>query len=74
MDTKNIKEVLNLAINWNNYSSLIVASVRMDKSNTSGLIEINLPDGTGKCIGSLAINPKTYAGTGLLNGKSISIF
>lgn len=67
VDTKNIKEVLNLAINWNNYSSLIVASVRMDKSNTSGLIEINLPDGTGKCIGSLAINPKTYAGTWSIN-------
>ena len=64
---KNLKENINIAINWINYNSLIVANLKMDKSNSVGSIEINLPDGSGKCIGTVAINTITMLGTWSIN-------
>ena len=64
---KNFKENINIAINWINYNSLIVANLKMDKSNSVGSIEINLPDGSGKCIGTVAINTTTMLGTWAIN-------
>lgn len=64
---KNFKENINIAINWANYNSLIVANLKMDKSNSVGSIEINLPDGSGKCIGTVAINTTTMLGTWSMN-------
>jgi hypothetical protein len=64
---KNFKENINIAINWINYNSLIVANLKMDKSNSVGSMEINLPDGSGKCIGTVAINTTTMLGTWSIN-------
>ena len=64
---KNFKENINIAINWINYNSLMVANLKMDKSNSVGSMEINLPDGSGKCIGTVAINTTTMLGTWSIN-------
>jgi hypothetical protein len=66
-ELKSLKENINLAINWSNYNSLIVANIKMDKSNSTGSIEVILPDGSGKCIGTIAINISTYLGTWSIN-------
>lgn len=66
-ELKNFKENINVAINWSNYNSLIVANLKMDKSNSVGSIEINLPDGSGKCIGTVAINVTSMLGTWSIN-------
>ena len=66
-ELKNFKENINVAINWTNYNSLIVANLKMDKSNSVGAIEINLPDGSGKCIGTVAINTTTMSGAWSVN-------